>query len=166
MEDKIYLTVKEYAEREHITSQSVYKQINSGKLQTTTGERDGKKCRLIICSGAGAVADPLRSSEREQDIKYTPAPEITEKAFELLSAQLEEKDKQIAALTAQLEAMTGLLRNAQQLQAHSQLLLQDSTQLSQEETESTRAGAIEEVQVKEYPEKPRRGFWKWLLGEE
>ena len=156
------LTVKEYAARQGMTEQAVYKQIKTGKLLTIDRQENGKQKKYIFCQDD---QEPPAGSAPEQAQKDTPPGESAagqnaaalEKAVAALTAQLEEKDRQINRLTE-------LLSQAQLLQAHSQKLLEQGAQQPKEEP--AEVVEIEEEPPKEQPEEPKkRGFWAWLFGE-
>ena len=178
------LTVKEYAARQGMTEQAAYKQIRAGKLLTVERQENGKAKKYIFVfaqedqdttpGAAGApdqspgpapdqagtaAADPRQSQGSE-----APAQDQTgaalEKAVAALTAQLEEKDRQINRLTE-------LLSQSHQLQAHSQKLLEQGTaqppERNQEEPEKE-PEPQEEPQPQEEPAPPekKRSFWDWL----
>ena len=165
------LTVKEYAARQGMTEQAAYKQIRAGKLLTVERQENGKAKKYIFVfaqedqdtppSAAGApdqsprpapdqtghaAADPYRSPGSE-----APAQDQTgaalEKAVAALTAQLEEKDRQINRLTE-------LLSQSHQLQAHSQKLLEQGTTQPPERNQEEPEQEPEAPQPQEEPEQP------------
>jgi len=175
------LTVKEYAARQGMTEQAAYKQIRAGKLLTVERQENGKAKKYIFVfaqedqdtppSVAGApdqsprpapdqtghaAADPHRSPGSE-----APAQDQTgaalEKAVAALTAQLEEKDRQINRLTE-------LLSQSHQLQAHSQKLLEQGTTQPPERNQEEPEKEPKEPQPPEEPQQPKkkRSFWEWL----
>lgn len=174
------LTVKEYAARQGMTEQAAYKQIRAGKLVTVERQENGKAKKYIFFQeiqttkpeGAAGAFDPGRAQspaldqtaatdESQKEPAKQAATDQTaaalEKAVAALTAQLEEKDRQINRLTE-------LLSQSHQLQAHSQKLLEQGTaqppEMNQEEPEKE----PEEPRPQEEPEQPKkkRGFWEWL----
>lgn len=167
------LTVKEYAARQGMTEQAVYKQIKTGKLSIVEIQENGKPKKYIFCpmdpaaavTGNAANQRPEEPAAPEQPIEtYDKASAALEKAITALSAQLEEKDRQINRLTE-------LLNQSQQLQAHSQKLLEQGHQTPEdapEEKQSESAdGEPEPAETLEPPaaQPKKRSFWLWLFGE-
>lgn len=168
------LTVKEYAARQGMTEQAAYKQIRAGKLATVERQENGKPKKYIFCpldpeeAAAAAAAPDLHQenqAEREQPNRAADQTAAAlEKAVAALSAQLEEKDRQITRLT-------DLLNQSQQLQAHSQKLLEQGTQPPQDAPEEPPSGspdaepATEEPQAASQEQPKKRGFLAWLFGE-
>lgn len=167
------LTVKEYAARQGMTEQAAYKQIRAGKLATVERQENGKPKKYIFCpidpeEAAAAPPPDLHQEEpAEREQPHMTADQTAaalEKAVAALSAQLEEKDRQINRLTE-------LLNQSQQLQAHSQKLLEQGTQPPKEAPVETPSGSqeaepvTEESQAAGQEQPKKRGFWAWLFGE-
>lgn len=179
------ISVKAYAARAGMTEQAVYKQIKSGKLRTVKRREHGK-VKTYILSGPQLAPDPqvdlpgsqaaapdpgaARSAE-EQPPRAVPEPGTTperaadptaaalEKAVAALTAQLEEKDKQIARLQE-------LLNQSQQLQAHSQRLLEQGPERAAD-LQAVENPQEREPEQEEKPERPKkRSFFAWLFGTE
>lgn len=103
-----YLTIKEVAEIAGVTQQAVYKQLNN-KLKKYYKEVEGKK-RLHI--------DVLKefNSTVEQNVEQPLNKSLTTSlttTIELLSKQLDQKDKQINDLNDRLKEAQELNRNQQ-----------------------------------------------------
>lgn len=167
------LTVKEYAARQGMTEQAAYKQIRTGKLTTVERQENGKPKKYIFCpidpeeAAAAPAPEPYKEEPAEREQPHRAADQtaaVLEKAVAALSAQLEEKDRQINRLTE-------LLNQSQQLQAHSQKLLEQGTQPPQETPVETPSGsqeaepAAEEPRAESQEQPKKRGFWAWLFGE-
>lgn len=137
-----YLTIKEYADRKSITPQAVYKQIRQGRLEAFTRNVDGREKTYIALDEPTATQQPDPAAD-------APEADITalERAIEALTAQLAEKDRQIARLT-------DLLDHAQQLQGHAQKLL-EAPKVDQPE---------QAAPMPETAPLKRRSFWDWLAG--
>lgn len=125
------ISVKEYAERKGITEQAVYKQIRAGALQSVEQTESGKAKKYIFVPTAesqdtGDHPDAAPAAAADSQDTGTAAAALAEIAIKALTAQLEEKDKQI-------ERLTQLLDNSQQLQAHSQKLLEQPTDTAADE---------------------------------
>lgn len=136
------ISVKEYAERKGITEQAVYKQIRAGALQSVEQTESGKAKKYIFVPTAesqdtGDHPDPAPAAAESQDTG-TAAAALAEIAIKALTAQLEEKDKQI-------ERLTQLLDNSQQLQAHSQKLLEQPTDTGTAADELKKSGWLSRV---------------------
>lgn len=175
------LSVKEYAARQGMTEQAVYKQIRAGKLLTAERQENGKAKKYIFVfaqegqdttpSAAGApdqnpgpaAADPRRSPGSEAPSQDPPGAAL-EKAVAALTAQLEEKDRQIREKDGQINRLTELLSQSQQLQAHSQKLLEQGTQqpepMPEQELEEPKPEPVPQEEPE--PVKKKRSFWEWL----
>ena len=175
------LTVKEYAARQGMTEQAAYKQIRAGKLLTVERQENGKAKKYIFVfaqeaqdAPPGAAGSPDQSPEpapdqtgpaaadpRRSPGSEAPAQDQTgaalEKAVAALTAQLEEKDRQISRLTE-------LLSQSHQLQAHSQKLLEQGTAQPPERNQEEPEKEPKEPQPPEEPQQPKkkRSFWEWL----
>ena len=154
------LTVKEYAARQGMTEQAAYKQIRAGKLLTVERQENGKaKKYIFVFAQEDQDTPPGAAGAPEQS--PGPAPDQTgaalEKAVAALTAQLEEKDRQINRLTE-------LLSQSHQLQAHSQKLIEQGTAQPPERAQEGPEKEPEEPQPPEEPAPPKkkRSFWEWL----
>ena len=119
MEEKDFLTVKQFAEQAGISTQRVY-QLLAGDLQ--------EYCK-VIASTKYVHISALERFEKKQTCKdlqedLTPLAkalqdqiETLQKHNDLLTRQLEVKDKQINTLTESLQATTAALTSAQALHA-------------------------------------------------
>ena len=164
------LTVKEYAQRLGITEQAAYKKIRNGKVQTVEIKESGKNKKFILFEENKNNSDEKGENPETEKISDnaglkkddSPSKDLTaaalEKAIDVLSAQLEEKDRQISRLTE-------LLNQSQKLQAHSQKLLEQETQTPpneepEEKIEDEHGAGTEPANKAE----KRKGFWAWLFG--
>lgn len=174
------LSVKEYAARQGMTEQAAYKQIRTGKILSVELQENGKPKKYVfvlsqegqdIAAGSpeqiqSPALDPDAATDAE-DLHKGPATEkepaedptgaALEKAIAALTAQLEEKDRQISRLTE-------LLSQSQQLQAHSQKLLEQGTQQQEPIPVQEPEEPKPEPAPQEEPEPPKkkRSFWEWL----
>ena len=183
------LSVKEYAARQGMTEQAVYKQIRAGKLLTVERQENGKAKKYIFVfaqEGQGAPAEaagafdhghspgadlraatldpyPATAAEAQTEPQKAQTQDQTaaalDKTIAALTAQLEEKDSQLRERDRQINRLTELLSQSQQLQAHSQKLLEQNTQ--QPELEPVQEPETAPPQEKPEPRK-RRSFWEWL----
>ena len=179
------ISVKAYAAQSGMTEQAVYKQIKAGKLKTVKRRERGKVKTYILPGpqlapdphvdlqgsqaaapdpGAGQaqsqtaprpVSGPDTTPERAQD----PTAAAFEKAIAALTAQLEEKDKQIARLQE-------LLNQSQQLQAHSQKLLAQGAERAKDPAAPDPGTAEPEREQSPQQRPKKRGFFAWLFGQE
>lgn len=177
------ITVKEYAARQGMTEQAAYKQIRAGKLLTVERQENGKAKKYIFVfaqeyqgTPADAAGAPDQNPEPapdqtchaaalDQTVEAGPGSEAPaqdktgaalEKAVAALTAQLEEKDRQINRLTE-------LLSQSHQLQAHSQKLLEQGTTQPPERNQDEPEKEPEEPKPQGEPEQPKkRSFWEWL----
>lgn len=150
---KIQLSVKEYAEREGISPQAVYKRLQAGLVESAERVENGKTVKTILLEVPDPAPDATEATEPRSESS------IDTRTLDILEAQLKVKDEQIAALNAQIAALTELLHNSQQLQAHTQVLLQDKNETPAPENEViTESSEREEIE----PQPEQKGILTWL----
>lgn len=150
MEEKDFLTVKEFAERAGISTQRVY-QLLAGDLQ--------EYCK-VIASTKYVHISALERFEKKQTCKdlqeeLTPLAkalqdqiDTLQKHNDLLTQQLEVKDRQISTLTESLQATTAALTSAQALHAgtiQGQLTMQSERSDDVPQAEETKRGILKRI---------------------
>lgn len=161
MSNKELFTIAEYAAAKGITKQAVYKQLNN-KLKPFVVEVDGKKHISVAAFG-----DEEPKIEQPVEQHKFNVEQLVEQQVDFLQNQICEKDKQIENLLRQIDnlqnqntSLTELLRNSQVLLATEQKML-----IGQAESQE-RADPVEEVKqpVEQVQEPKKKGFFKWLFG--
>lgn len=134
MNDKEYISLREYAEAKGISIQAVYKQLNRG-LKKYVISVDGQKKLLIeaLDEVYNRVDNPLynrvdneldnQNAKRINDIKT----ELTEEIKAFCKEQITEKDKQIATLLSQIEQLQTQNANLTEIIKGHQVLLAMNT---------------------------------------
>ncbi len=175
MAEREFLTVAEYAALKGISKQRVYQLLNKG-LKDFVKEVEGKKV-IDITALSDAELEALEQGlkpdlnklkqEVEQGVE-SPQTELQllKQTLDLLSAQIEIKDKLIEDLRQageekdkhiqeQAHELTRLLSQSQELQRNNQILLAQKTALEEGKPEEEKQ---EEQPIEAKPEK--RSFWK------
>ena len=185
--EKEYLTVKQFAEMRAVSTQYVYKLLQT-KLQPYVVMVDGKKCIDIkalevfskndatnfatndATNFATKVANPSASSI-EEELKRINA--RNEDLIDDLRAEIKAKDAQLQQMNEKIvslfETNQRLMENNQKLQLNYQMLLGDGKDIevdAEVNEQDTRAEVEpeEEKEVKKEPEQPKkRGFFSRLF---
>lgn len=154
MEEKDFLTVKEFAEKAGITTQRVYqllakdlqsyckvigntKYINISALERFTTKPICKDLQEDLPSDLQALAKALQDQI-----------DTLQKHNDLLTQQLEVKDKQINTLTESLQATTAALTSAQALHAgtiQGQLTMQTERSDDAPQAEEAKTGFFKRI---------------------
>ena len=171
MENKEFLTIKEYAEIKGVSLSAVYKRLSTS-LQPYVEEVEGKKMlkyQVILDEGLKGVEEFYSTVESSSsDTNY-------DKIIQLFTTQLKEKDKQIERLQEELQRaaasadqkdkyiqeqgrrLTELLEQANKLQENNQVLIglaSDYKSKLEEVSSSSMAAATE-----------KKGFFSRLFKE-
>lgn len=154
MEEKDFLTVKEFAERAGISTQRVY-QLLAKDLQSYC-KVIGNTKYINISALERFTAKPICKDLQEDlpsDLQaFTKALQdqidTLQKHNDLLTQQLEVKDKQINTLTESLQATTAALTSAQALHAgtiQGQLTMQSERSDDVPQAEETKRGILKRI---------------------
>lgn len=181
-----YISVSEFARRAGVTKQSVYQRIQ-GRLKKYVKDLNGQKVIHIKALNEVYGVDLEQGLEQglEQDLnKGSQEKNVIEMAvidmlraeLETKNQQLQEKDKQIASLTAALENTTQALNVAQALHAGTmQQQLSPGSDQSQElepvidvAAQAATPEPTQEPEAKAAPDEPgpevnkrKRHWWPW-----
>lgn len=150
-----YVTMRQLAEELQISKVSVGNRLDKLNLRNQLIKSGN---RLLIPE---STADIVRESFKVDRKTEPPKPDTQSAVIELLSKQLEEKDKQIQSLMAQLEMLqsqnTDLLRSVRE---HSFLLLQANGIKTDTEAGANEAGSVVDPAEPEPQEQPKKkGFF-------
>ena len=97
MNEKEYITIKEYATAKNISVQAVYKQLTT-KLKDFLIEVEGRKCLKIEVLSVEV--------DNQVDNEFNDfQPNYSTDLIEILKIQITEKDKQITTLLSQIEQL-------------------------------------------------------------
>lgn len=122
-----YISVSEYARKEGISVQAVYKRLNSSLKQYLI-IKNGKKYINTSC-----FMENSSSKSLNEDLNI----------INILNNQLKEKDKQIEALQRQNEALTNALTAAQALHAGTMQEIKEIS-VNEDKASSDTRGAVQE----------------------
>ena len=130
MDNQEYISIKEFAARANVSTQSIYKKLNQvdNKLQTYCKQVDNQKMLNIK-----ALQD-LYNIKVDKDMQQDTT--LSQQLIEILQEQLRVKDEQIASLNNTLEQTTAALKASQALQANTERKL---IELESKELEEPRA---------------------------
>lgn len=119
MEEKEYLTVKEFAKEVNISVQAVYQRLNKD-LKEFLKEIDGKKKIDPIAIEILNFKEDVKQIDQDLNNSLTSA---LNDSLRLLEKQLEEKDNQIKEKDKQISNLDKRLEESQKLNANQQELL-------------------------------------------
>jgi len=189
MENKEYLTIKEYATIKGCSTQFVYKAIKD-KLADYVEVIDGKKYLKISVLGdefsksptnpqskvdnqvanqidnqvANQNANPSSSTLEKELIRVNAR---NEELIDSLREEIKAKDAQLTQLNEKIislfETNQRLLENNQQLQLNYQMLLGDGKEKQFVEVDEQGARVVEEPENKEEEKQKKKGFFSWLF---
>ena len=130
MDNQEYISIKEFAARANVSTQSIYKKLNQvdNKLQTYCKQVDNQKMLNIK-----ALQD-LYNIKVDKDMQQDTT--LSQQLIEILQEQLRVKDEQIASLNNTLEQTAAALKASQALQANTERKL---IELESKELEEPRA---------------------------
>lgn len=150
MEEKDFLTVKEFAERAGISTQRVY-QLLAKDLQSyckVIGNTKYINISALERFTAKPICEDLPSDLQALTKSLQDQIDTLQKHNDLLTQQLEVKDKQINTLTESLQATTAALTSAQALHAgtiQGQLTIQSERSDDVPLTEEAKTGFFKRI---------------------
>ena len=177
-----YISVSEFAKRAGVTKQSVYQRIQ-GRLKKYVKDLNGQKVIHIKALNEVYGVDleqgleqDLNKGSQEKNVIEMAVIDMLRAELETKNQQLQEKDKQIASLTAALENTTQELNVAQALHAGTmQQQLSPGSDQSQElepvidvAAQAATPEPTQEPEAKAAPDEPgpevnkrKRHWWPW-----